>query len=1331
MRNFAVRVSKGGPMMWARIGSAFLLLFLLALLIGHGSAAGQANAGYIDLVTRLEVDRFGIGQPSSLTSDPTTGTLLLFEGTNSHAHTISTFGDLLATEKIEGLADGVQQIEYDARSGSLLAFDPGQRQLVAVPWERGSSGGAVSGDNHTAVALPITEVNGIAVDPTTGDVYLLDGDSRRFIQIDGAGMGSSSLPLSPMEPVSSIALDGEAGVLRGLAFDPERRHLFSYSSTHQQLFEYTLTGELANVYDLASFNLIEPQELAFAPSTDETDAASATSLFVAGGGEYTDIWEFTFAPSVAPAMAATAATLVQTINVWQFSPPSPDASGATYLPHSDRLLETDSEVNEKTIYEDANQFEMTLGGSLVKTYDTTDFTNEPTGIAFDPDRNHLFITDDNAKMVYESDLSYNMVNSFSVSRLDGKGVDPEGIAYNTWNGRLYIAGGVSDTIFWIDPGADNDFGTSDDVEGSFPATNLSDPEGITFNTDNGNLYGVGKKDIVAEYTTSGSVVQMIDISAANAQKPAGLAYGPTSVGGGKSIYITDRGIDADSDINGGKGDGKIYEFALGSVGPPAAPTAGFTGSPTGGPQPLTVNFTNSSGGSYDTCSWDFGDSSSSSDCNDPSHIYNAIGTYSVTLTVSGPGGSDTKTEVDYIQVVEPAVAAFSGIPTEGAAPQTVTFSNGSSGAFDTCSWDFGDGGSSNSCSASVSHEYTVGGVFTVSLTVSGTGGSSTETKNNYITVHQAPTADFDGTPTSGPAPLSVSFSNQTTGDYENCAWIFGDGDSSSGPGCDDSPTHSYTSPGTYTVELAVDGSWGVDSITKTNYIQVGVPAVTAFSGSPTTGIAPQKVTFSNGSSGDYDTCAWDFGDGGSSSSCEASVSHTYATGGVFPVSLTVSGIGGENTKTRLEYITIYEPPTADFSALPAIGPAPLTVQFTNLSTGDYDTCSWSFGDGGGSNGCANPSHEYANPGTYEVSLTVSGLGGESTTVKANYIAAAVPVTADFSGSPTGGIAPLQVTFTNLATGDFDSCLWEFGDNSSSAGCANPEHSYAAAGVYTVSLTVSGAGGSQTASKAGYITVSEAGNANFSATPTQGIAPLTVNFTNLSLGDFDSCLWDFGDGHTLQSCENPAFSYTTPGNYSVSLAIDGPGGPGSVTFTDLITVYDAAVADFEADPREGMEPLVVNFTNLSSGDYLTCSWNFGDGSSSSVCDNPSHTYAAAGIYTVSLTVDGPGGMDTRTVASYINVDEATISFSATPRTGPVPLMVSFSNLSNGKYDTCLWSFGDGETSSDCDDPSHMYSSPGTYTVELATNGPSGSDSARKIDYISVESQLIRLPLVMRN
>ncbi len=802
----------------------------------------------------------------------------------------------------------------------------------------------------------------------------------------------------------------------------------------------------------------------------------------------------------------------------------------------------------------------------------------------------------------------------------------------------------------------------------------------------------------------------------------GTSCGPTvnhtySTGGVFTVSLTVNGIGGESTVT-----------KAGHITISEKPTANFSGTPTSGPAPLTVNFSNLTTGDYTSCTWTFGNGNTSNVCNGQSNTYNTPGLYSVTLSVNGSGGAHSTTKTNYIQVGNPATAAFTANPTTGVAPKQVTFTNTTSGDYSTCAWNFGDGGTGTSCGPTVNHTYTTGGVFTVSLTVNGIGGESTVTKAGHITISEKPTANFSGTPTSGPAPLTVNFSNLTTGDYTSCTWTFGNGNTSN---VCNGQSNTYNTPGLYSVTLSVNGSGGAHSTTKTNYIQVGNPASAAFTANPTTGIAPQLVTFTNSTSGDYSTCAWNFGDGGTSTSCGPTVNHTYTTGGVFTVSLTVNGIGGESTVTKTGHITISEVTTADFSASPTIGPAPLVVQFTNLSTGDFDTCTWTFGDGVGSSNCVNPSHEYTTAGTYEVSLTVSGPGGQATTSKTNYIVAAVPVTADFSGGPTGGITPLQVAFSNLATGDYNTCLWDFGDNSTSTDCVNPEHIYTTAGSYTVSLTVSGPGGSQTATKPSFVIVNEAGNANFSANPRQGISPLTVNFTNLSLGSFDSCLWDFGDGNTTQNCNDPAHTYTTSGTYSVSLAIDGAGGPDSVTYTNLISVHRPVSADFEGTPREGIGQLSVRFTNLSSGDYLTCLWDFGDGSSISQCNDPSHFYAKAGTYTVSLKVEGAGGTDTKTMAGYVKVTEATLSFSATPRTGKAPLLVTFNNLSTGSFDTCLWKFGDGGTSSDCDNPQHTYTSPGKYTVELVLNGPAGSGSVKEIDYINVEPQLMLLPVIWRN
>ncbi len=327
---------------------------------------------------------------------------------------------------------------------------------------------------------------------------------------------------------------------------------------------------------------------------------------------------------------------------------------------------------------------------------------------------------------------------------------------------------------------------------------------------------------------------------------------------------------------------------------------------------------------------------------------------------------------------------------------------------------------------------------------------------------------------------------------------------------------------------------------------------------------------------------------------------------------------------------------ANFSATPTSGIVPLTVNFTNSSSGGYTSCLWTFGDGSNSSVCNDPSHTYTATGMFSVTLAIDGPGGVDSITYPDLITVYEPVVADFSGSPTEGPKPHKVDFTNLSSGDYDTCLWEFGDGGSSSDCLDPSYTYLTGGIFTVTLTVSGPGGNDSKSITDYITVGKA-TATFSATPLSGAAPLTVNFSNSSTGEVSSCTWTFGDGDSSNECNDPSHTYLTPGVYSVSLAVDGPAGSDSVTLTDLITVYEPVVADFSASPTEGPKPLLVNFTNLSSGDYDTCLWEFGDGETSSDCAAPSHTYTTSGSYTVSLLVSGPGGSDSLSKAAYIIVD----------------------------------------------------------------------------------------------
>ena len=120
------------------------------------------------------------------------------------------------------------------------------------------------------------------------------------------------------------------------------------------------------------------------------------------------------------------------------------------------------------------------------------------------------------------------------------------------------------------------------------------------------------------------------------------------------------------------------------------------------------------------------------------------------------------------------------------------------------------------------------------------------------------------------------------------------------------------------------------------------------------------------------------------------------------------------------------------------------------------------------------------------------------------------------------------------------------------------HTYTAAGVYTVSLAVSGPGGEDTLTRTNFITAYEPVSADFSASPLTGIAPLTVTFTNQSLGAYQTSLWAFGDGFT-STLEDPVHAYAATGEYSVSLTVSGPGGSDSLTRTNYITAHACTVS----------------------------------------------------------------------------------------------------------------------------------------------------------------------------
>ena len=197
-------------------------------------------------------------------------------------------------------------------------------------------------------------------------------------------------------------------------------------------------------------------------------------------------------------------------------------------------------------------------------------------------------------------------------------------------------------------------------------------------------------------------------------------------------------------------------------------------------------------------------------------------------------------------------------------------------------------------------------------------------------------------------------------------------------------------------------------------------------------------------------------------------------------------------------------------------------------------------------------------------------------------------------------------------------------------------------------------------------------ADFQAFPTSGIAPLTVQFTDLSTGSPTEWAWDFGDGASSTE-QNPSHTYTVAGNYSVTLTASNGAGSDTETKIDFITVNWLPMdASFTADPEVGIAPLTVSFTDQSAGNPTSWSWVFGDGGTSTD-QNPEHTYMNPGSYTVALTVVGPGGTDTETQQNLILVQypAPVADFNGSPTTGTAPLAVQFTDQSAGVISSWFW------------------------------------------------------------
>ena len=570
-------------------------------------------------------------------------------------------------------------------------------------------------------------------------------------------------------------------------------------------------------------------------------------------------------------------------------------------------------------------------------------------------------------------------------------------------------------------------------------------------------------------------------------------------------------------------------------------------------------------------------------------------------------------------------------------------------------------------------------------------------------------ADFNSNVTTGCTPLFVNFQDQSTGNIVWRNWDFGNSNSSIGN--NSSPDNIYIVPGLYTVTLTVSDGIDTSSITKTAFIQSLVAPTASFNYQPVINgcaVFPFSVTdASTFTNAPITAWSWDFDDGTGSVSGQ-NVTHNYVSGGVFSVTLTVTDNQGCSASfTEPNLVTVDAKPIASFTSqgpVSACAP-PLTVNLINTSSGTPPlTYNWNVG--GTPFNTTNVSTTITQSGGYNVQLTVSNSFGCTESINFNnfiYIGA-VQAAINIPDTVCPGV-PATMNNSSLGGNTFS---WTFGDGSSDVG-TQVTHAYANPGNYTVTMIASaGVNCDDTVTKV--INV-ELVTAAFTSTPHYACeAPLTVNFTDQSIGNIAFWNWHFGS--VIGPCpmcvadtsilQNPTNDYLTAGYFNDTLTVTSYNGCTSTVVVLNNEQIEITQADFIPDVIEGCAPLTVNFNNITTPTVQigVNIWDFDDGSAISNVSNPIHTFTTPGEYTVQLQVISVTGCTTL-FEQIIRVGSLqTAAFGIDTIIACGSDSVGFINYSTDTnlIDEYFWDFGDGTTSGDIH-PLHVFQDTGVLNITL--------------------------------
>jgi gliding motility-associated-like protein len=675
----------------------------------------------------------------------------------------------------------------------------------------------------------------------------------------------------------------------------------------------------------------------------------------------------------------------------------------------------------------------------------------------------------------------------------------------------------------------------------------------------------------------------------------------------------------------------------------------FTADVTSGCSPVSVSFNNlSESPEGTTFLWDFGNGNTSTAKN-PQATYVAVGSYTVSLTITFNNVTDIMVREAYIVVNAQPVVNFelSGVD-EGCAPLSSVFINHSSdpaGAPLTYLWSFGDGYKSSE--EHPSHLYQSGGIYDVTLmATSAQGCASASTQQALITVYQ-PQAKFGVDKTySCNGTLESQFNNLSEGGPGlSYLWNFGDGSTSD----EESPSHLYNGVGNYSVELIITNSFGCESkLLLKNLIQI-VKTSAGFSASKDTVCPGEIITFTN-SSVNANTYLWKWGDG--TTDRFRNTFKSYSQPADYDVWLIVSN--GTCTDSVSKKVNV-ELVQAGFAVSDTfLCQLPKSVSYTNQSINAV-SWDWKFGNGVRST-AQNPAVNFSDVikltndmAVFSDTLIVTSKHGcKSQMIKRNSVTVHIPTVklapgASYNPKLLSGCIPFALRLSDSTkyntTADYIvQRSWQLGNEA----VVNAEHFDVALntpGVYPVKLIlVTNKGCVFTGTEK--LSVGEVVSPDFRVVGSSQVCastPVSFEITSPSADKITSSVWDFGDGDK-GGLPHPPHYYIKTGDMNVKLTVYNYGCSSTVTKNSVVKIL-GPIGDFRKIVNCD-DPLSYGFA-AQIQDATSYQWNFGDGSP--VVGNqltPEHRYASKDQYTVNLSMTNSQTGCNYTATQLVTIKEPT-------------------------------------------------------------------------------------------